>query len=234
MALPLDLKGKRFGRLVVLSEEGRDKWGSIRWLCQCDCGKTVITTSANLKKGNTTSCGCAHRDAITKHGMSSTKFYSVYQSMCARCDNPKDKAYPLYGGRGIHYCVKWSRFDGFYEDMFPDYEEGLTLDRIDPNGNYCFENCRWIPVAEQAFSKTRFSTNNSGVSGVHYDKYGRRWKARWHDYPSGKGKQVSFPIAKYGDDAFDMACAYRERMIAEQIAKGAPYTQFHGDPKHES
>lgn len=231
MVAPLDIQGKRFGRLLATQDVGRDKWGSVIWLCECNCGNTLNVTSSNLSRGNTTSCGCAHTDAITKHGMSATLIYSVYRSMISRCDNPNDPNYKTYGGRGICYSSSWETFEGFYEEMSQGYMEGLTLDRTNPNGDYCKENCRWIPLSEQAYSKTLFSTNQSGVAGVHYDKWGDRWKARWHEYPSGKGRQKAFPVKKYGENAFNMACEHRAKMINEQIEKGAPYTMFHGGAK---
>lgn len=92
-------------------------------------------------------------DVHTKHGMSKLRAYKIWQGMKTRCDNPKAKKYPLYGGRGISYCGKWHSFEGFWEDMGGSYKEGLTLDRLDNKVGYCKTNCRWASYYVQNNNK---------------------------------------------------------------------------------
>jgi hypothetical protein len=92
-----------------------------------------------------------------KHGMKGTKIYGVWESMKKRCNNPNNKSYKDYGGRGIEYEPKWETFEGFYDDMGSLYSDGLTLERIDVNGHYCKNNCEWIPGSQQSRNR-RFAT----------------------------------------------------------------------------
>ena len=106
---------------------------------ECElCGNIVEVLKSNGKKQK--SCGC-HKGV---HGMSKTRIYKIWEDMKKRCDNKSNKYYKNYGGRGISYDPKWSNFTNFYEDMKYTYEDNLTLDRIDNNGNYCKDNCQWI------------------------------------------------------------------------------------------
>lgn len=149
-----DLKGKKFGRVTVLEYVGLDETGKRSlWKCVCDCGKEFVSRKESLTKGRTVSCGCFGKEkrleANTKHGMANTKLYKVWTSMLQRCENPNDKAYEHYGGRGIKVYPKWHEFDGFYGHMRSGYQEGLSLDRIDVNGNYEPGNVRWATRFEQ-------------------------------------------------------------------------------------
>jgi hypothetical protein len=154
-----DLKGKKFGRLYVVHLVEKDKSGKYKWLCQCDCGKTKITDTGQLNSGYTQSCGCIKKEILQernyKHGEAHTDFYNVWSSMKQRCNLKRAKAYKDYGGRGINVCEEWNDFINFYNDMYPTYKKGLTIERIDVNGNYCKENCTWIKFEDQASNTTR-------------------------------------------------------------------------------
>jgi hypothetical protein len=146
-----NLSGKRFGYLTVLRFSGIGPQGS-EWVCRCVCGNEVVV-SANALKRNNKSCGCKVGSWNVTHGMSKTRQYNIWQGMKTRCTNRLCINYDNYGGRGICLSEKWESFDGFWEDMGDSYKPGLTLDRIDNNGGYCKENCRWVTPREQCYNK---------------------------------------------------------------------------------
>lgn len=143
----IDLTGKRFGRLIVVKENGRTKSGSKLWLCQCDFGKSVIAYQGNLKRGNTMSCGCI----MQIHGESRTRLYSIWRHMKHRCTNINDKDYNYYGGKGIKACKDWDNYENFRDwAVSSGYDDTLTIDRINPNKDYEPNNCRWITSSENS------------------------------------------------------------------------------------
>lgn len=152
-----DLTGQRFGRLVVLEHIKRnDEYPNGGWLCRCDCGTQKVIPSNPLTSGRVKSCGCYNKTRLVgshvnqTHGMSRTRLYTTWRNMRVRCYDPKDKRYPLYGGRGIVVCDEWrSSFIAFHDwAMANGYREDLTIDRIDTDGNYEPNNCRFITRAE--------------------------------------------------------------------------------------
>lgn len=157
-----DLTGKQFGRLTAQKRVGT-KQRSPLWRCSCICGNQVDVVARSLLSQNTRSCGCLHKEQLAarntefaKHGMEGTRLYGVWHSMRQRCNDPGQKDYQRYGGRGIKVCKEWDSFNDFYKwAMANGYDEkapyGIcTLDRIDVDGNYAPENCRWVSSKIQA------------------------------------------------------------------------------------
>jgi hypothetical protein len=152
----VDITGQRFGRLVAIELAPRP-WpsGNARWLCQCDCGQMHVASGSNMRTGRVRSCGCSIREwAKTgnnrrRHGASDTSTYGSWSGMRNRCLNPSEPRYPDYGGRGITVCARWDDFANFLADM-GERPDGLTLDRIDNDGNYEPGNCKWSTPLEQS------------------------------------------------------------------------------------
>lgn len=152
-----NMVGKRCGRLTVISRDLHPhKDTRAYWLCKCDCGNYVITSGVSLRSGKCQSCGCLHDELASKrfrkHGQSNTKLYYVWTAMKERCLNSKSKDYSLYGQRGIKVCQQWKNdYGSFYSWAISNgYREGLSIDRINVNGNYCPKNCRWANDYVQA------------------------------------------------------------------------------------
>jgi hypothetical protein len=165
MGRAIRMEGRQFGRLTVIAEAGRDQ-RKVTWLCSCDCGATVVVRGTVLRNGHTRSCGCLKRELTSRRftgnktrrhhvvhghttGRRASREYKSWAAMKQRCQNSNHEHYPYYGGRGITVCQRWlGSFENFLEDMGPR-PEGRTLDRVDPNGHYEPDNCRWATPQEQ-------------------------------------------------------------------------------------
>lgn len=158
-----NLVGTRFGRLLVEVCAGTNGHRRL-WICRCDCGNVTTHSTDALSSGKTRSCGCLKREIIshgahTTHGQAGlgrqSSAYRTWRGMKNRCENnPKHQAFSRYSGRGIRICARWKKFENFYLDM-GDRPDGMSLDRINPDGHYCPSNCRWATRVEQARNRSR-------------------------------------------------------------------------------
>lgn len=226
--------GQKFGRLTVLEavkvkKEGRSAhW---EWICKCDCGNVVYAVPSALVRGTRQSCGCLfHEKAVQQCKDRAHKYpksenealYWKYHAMKSRCYNPKSNNYHRYGGRGIVVCPEWlESFDNFAEWSYANgYEEGLTIERIDPNGNYCPENCTFITMEEQA-------RNKRNTIWVTY--HGERIQLAKLCEREGKDYfMILYRIQDMGwsaDDAIDIPSAKERYTLADKCREhGLPYS----------
>ena len=217
----IDLTGRKFGRLTVVERDCNDHTNKYAWwVCRCECGNYIVASSSSLNGGHTQSCGCLFRETVIannmkkrKHGMINSRIYNIWRSMKKRCLNPNHEAYPRYGGRGITVCDEWKDdFQTFYDwAMTNGYQEGLTIDRIDVNGNYEPGNCRWATAKEQNNNtrNNRLLTHNgethtmaewADITGIGYDTLqSRLFKGGW-TVEEALTKPVRRKEKKYGKE----------------------------------
>lgn len=185
-----DLTGLRFSRWSVMKLAGRDEGKNFFWECRCDCGKIVVVSGKNLRSGISRSCGCYSVDLLRsrslRHGegkrSNRSAEYRTWKAMNVRCHNKDQAAYKRYGGRGIRICRRWlgpNGFQNFLEDMGRKPTPEHTLDRIDNDGNYCSENCRWATRKQQA----RNTRTNRFLTYQGEKKTLSEWGERFHLAP---------------------------------------------------
>ena len=193
-----DLAGQRFGRLVAMERVPRP--GHLRntrsyWRCRCDCGQSIVSPSNSLLQGHSKSCGCLKRELTrarsTTHGKSGSGELSVWKAMLTRCHNPNSACRDAYAGRGIYVCDRWrNSFPAFLSDMGERPTPAHTLERIDNDGPYSPDNCRWATRAEQSRNtrktirlthdgKTLCLQDWSELTGVRYITLYRRFRCGW-------------------------------------------------------
>ena len=160
----IDLTGKRFGKLTVISRQGTNKHKKVLWLCKCDCGKETLVCGSSLRSRLTLSCGCygkqSRKNSITTHNKTHTRLFRVWQNIKRRCYAKTNPDYKYYGACGVKVCDEWlNSFQAFYDwAMQNGYNESApkgqcTLDRIDTNGNYEPSNCRWVSMKVQNLNR---------------------------------------------------------------------------------
>lgn len=179
---------KKYNFLTILKEvepKQNSKGHKIKQVeCLCECGSIKVINLNDLKSGKTKSCGCKRALSNTSHGMRNSPEYSSWRNMIKRCYNSNHTAYKNYGGRGIEVCESWrSSFTAFYTDM-GNKPEGTTLDRIDVNGHYNKENCRWSTVKEQ-------NINKRNVKSINYCGMSKTIK-EWYEYFEMDKKDIKY------------------------------------------
>lgn len=162
-----DITGQTFGRLLVIERDHSVQKRQVYWKCRCSCGSETTVFSGSLRYGTTRSCGCFRKERssevlsarLTVHGHNSkgkpSPTHNSWNSMRARCEKPSHRDYKYYGGRGITVCERWYRFENFLADM-GERPAGKTIDRIDTNGNYEPDNCKWSTASEQNKNRRKF------------------------------------------------------------------------------
>lgn len=177
--------GKTFSFLTVVSEAGRAKDGQIEYSCRCVCGAQIVRRGTALRDGEAKSCGCKTIDFLkarpvrVRHGNSGKNIsaeYRIWAGMLGRVRAKSGKSFKNYGQRGITVCERWHKFENFLADM-GKRPDGMTLDRIDNDGNYEPGNCRWAIPTMQQLNRRKTTVNSSGLLGVVLDKRRGTWRA---------------------------------------------------------
>lgn len=186
----IDLTGQKFNRLTVVKYHGKiGAAKAIAWVCSCDCGKALIVSSASLKSGKQKSCGCLRKEFKVVHGGYKLRAFRIWASMKQRCLNPEANGYSDYGGRGIKVCEAWLEFANFLADM-GEAPAGMSIDRIDVNGDYEPGNCRWVTGKTQgqnrrnnhiltAFGQSKSLAAFADEYKLEYNTLVRRVKQGW-------------------------------------------------------
>lgn len=214
----IDLTGQQFGRLTAIKRVGNGKHGESRWLFKCSCGNMHIAYGRSVRSGNTQSCGCLNRERLlkrlTKHGLSKTRIYSIFQGMYQRCYDKNNKHFKDYGARGINICDEWlSGFKNFYDwAMNNGYTDQLSIDRIDNNKGYSPNNCRWVTSATQVRNTRRNIIVN--IDGE------RKTVAEWAAKLGVSPYTIYSKIKRKGIDPAKVIGSYSARFDSMQIKYG--------------
>lgn len=170
--------GLVFGRLTVTGIIGPSNSGHILWNCRCSCGSEVVKVSNHVRTGHTFSCGCARREMVTEknrtHGMAGSRTHHSWKAMLTRCRNHNFPGFYKHGGRGIEVCDRWLKFENFLSDM-GERPEGMTLDRIDNNGDYEPGNCRWATPEEQNLNTRQNHRLSFGGESLTISEWSKRF-----------------------------------------------------------
>jgi hypothetical protein len=154
----IDLSGMTFGRWSVTKQAGNAKGGGALWACICECGSEKKVIGGDLRNGKSTNCGCVHKNRLgafaKTHGKSNTRLHRIWKNMRARCLRKSSPQYPDWGGRGIKICEEWESFDSFYSwAISSGYDDRLSIERINVNGDYDPDNCKWATAKEQSVNR---------------------------------------------------------------------------------
>lgn len=239
----VDLTGKKFGRLTVLHRVP-NQGAEVRWACSCDCGNTKEVNGTLLKSGNTKSCGCLASDRAKaginrKHNRSGTPLYELWCKMRDRCGNPSNPSYGAYGGRGIYVCERWQSFENFLADMGERPSPKHSLDRINNDGPYSPENCRWVGSIREQRSNcrdNRFITHRGQTltvsewarrCGIDVDALLFRLNAGWDvedalTRPLWNQKKITHDGKTLSVPEWSRLTGIPRRTIASRLSKGWP------------
>lgn len=196
-------------RIIVICEAAKTNSKKVRWKCMCACGnpRVFVVDGTGLRFGNTLSCGCIKKERCHKtHGESKSKLYDVWCAMIKRCNNPHYHDYRRYGGRGINIASEWRTYEPFRDWAIANgYKEGLELDRIDNDGNYCRDNCRWVTHQEQCRNRS---------SNVWIQYMGRKWSVAECSKRTGIAEDTIRARVKNGwtpEEIFSVPCKTRRK-----------------------
>lgn len=197
--------GRKFNKLTIIQFDHKDKNRKSYYLCKCDCGKTKVISLNNLITGSIKSCGCikvAMLKSKSKKYSKNThpKLYNTWSAMKQRCYNKKASNYYKYGDRGITVCIEWKNsFENFAKwALNNNYKEGLSIDRINVNGNYEPSNCRWATIKQQSINKRRtifitYKGENLTINEL-AKKLGQSYQDTYRKYKKGKYNETNIPI----------------------------------------
>lgn len=206
-----DLSGQTFNRLTVLREDFSKN--RTAWLCVCVCGNESVVTGCDLKGGNVKSCGCLKLEETkkvnTKHGLRKHPLYTVWLGIKDRCLNPKNEYYKDYGGRGIKMSDKWvDSPEAFIHWAKPRWRRGLDIDRIDNDGGYSPDNCRFVSRRRNCLNRRRLTVlNKSGYEGVCWYKKSGKWRSQINIH--GKVRHLGY------SESLEEAVGFRNKFITD-------------------